>query len=76
MIIIIFVVVVVIIIISLLLLLLLLIIIIIMNINKKREFAKLWTLLSRLTIRVIFKECENKDKYLDLARELKKNYGT
>ena len=32
-------------------------------INKKREFAKLSTLL---------KECEKKDKYLDLARELKK----
>ena len=26
--------------------------------------------------RIKLKECEKKDKYLDLARELKKNYGT
>ena len=35
-------------------------------INKKRAFAKLSTL----------KECEKKDKYLDLARELKKLWNT
>ena len=38
--------------------------------KKKREFAKLMTLLSRYRIKL--KECEKKDKYLDLARELKK----
>ena len=42
---------------------------IIINKNKKIKFAKLLTLLTRL------KECEKKDKYLALARELKKNYG-
>ena len=26
--------------------------------------------------RIKLKECEKKDKYLDFARELKKNYGT
>ena len=46
---------------------------IIINKKEKREFPKLWTLLSRLTIKL--KECKKKDKYLDLARELKKNYG-
>ena len=39
--------------------------------KKKREFAKLSTLLSRLTT-LKLKECEKKDKYLNLARELKK----
>ena len=29
-------------------------------------------MLSRLTTRIKLKECEKKDKYLDLARELKK----
>ena len=42
------------------------------NNNKKREFAKLWTLLSRLTTGIKLKKYEKKDKYLDLARELKK----
>ena len=41
-------------------------------INKKREFAKFSTLLSRLTTESKLKECEEMDKYLDLARELKK----
>ena len=36
--------------------------------KKKREPVELWTLLSRLKL----KESENKDKYLDRARELKK----
>ena len=41
--------------------------------KKKREFAKLSTLLSQLTTdRIKLKECEKKYKYLDLARELKK----
>ena len=40
-------------------------------INKKREFAKLWIWLSRRNT-INLKECEKKDKYLYLARELKK----
>ena len=40
--------------------------------NKKREFAKLSTLLSLLTTELNMEECEKKDKYLDVARELKK----
>ena len=40
-------------------------------INKKKRLAKLSTLLSRLTP-IKLKECEKKDNYLDLARELKK----
>ena len=39
--------------------------------KKKRKFAKLSTLLSRLTTEYL-KECEKRDKYLDLLRELKK----
>ena len=39
--------------------------------NKKRELAKLSTLLSRLTT-IKLKEFEKNDKYLDLAKELKK----
>ena len=39
---------------------------------KKRELAELWTLLSRIDYKGKLKECEMKDKYLDLARELKK----
>ena len=37
--------------------------------EEKREFAKLSFLLS---CRIKLKECEKKDKYLDLARERKK----
>ena len=40
--------------------------------NKKRKFAKLLTLLSQLTTEKKMKECEKRDKYFDLARELKK----
>ena len=40
---------------------------------KKRELAKLWTLLSGLTT-VKLKDSEKKDKYLDLVRELKKQW--
>ena len=36
--------------------------------KKKRELAKLSTLLSKINLKV----CEKKDKYLDLATELKK----
>ena len=39
-------------------------------INKKREYAKLSTV--PVDHRIKLKECEKKDKYLDLARELKK----
>ena len=42
------------------------------NNKKEREFAKLSTLLSRLTTEKKLKECEKKDKYLDLVRKLKK----
>ena len=41
------------------------------NNKKKRESAKLLTLLFRRTT-INLKESEKKDKYLDLARELKK----
>ena len=41
-------------------------------INKKKKLAKLWTLLSRLTTEYKLKNCEKKDKYLDLARKMKK----
>ena len=40
--------------------------------KKKRESAKLSTLLFRQDHRINLKESEKKDKYLDLARELKK----
>ena len=39
--------------------------------KKKRELVKLWTFLPWLTT-VKLKENKKKDKYLDLARELKK----
>ena len=39
--------------------------------KKKREFEKLSNLLYQLTT-IKLKECEKKDKYLDLARELRK----
>ena len=41
-------------------------------INKKRELAKLCTLLSWMTTEKDVKGCEKKNKYLNLARELKK----
>ena len=44
---------------------------IIINKKKKRKSAKLLTSLSRQTT-IKLKECEKRDKYLDLARELKK----
>ena len=37
---------------------------------QERELVKLWTFLSRLTTEKKLKECEKKDKYIDLAREL------
>ena len=41
-------------------------------INKKRELAKLWTIAVPADHRIKLKESEKKDKYLVLARELKK----
>ena len=42
-------------------------------INKiKKKFAKLSTLLSLLNHRIKLNECEKKDKFLDIARELEK----
>ena len=35
--------------------------------NKKREFAKLWTFSVPADHRIKLKECEKKDKYMDLA---------
>ena len=40
--------------------------------KKKREFAKLVDFAVPADHRINLKECEKKDKYLDLARELKK----
>ena len=40
--------------------------------NKKREFAKIVHFAVPADHRIKLKECEKKDKYLDLARELKK----
>ena len=40
--------------------------------NKKRDFAKLSTLVSQRTTRINLKEWEKKGKYLDRASELKK----
>ena len=42
------------------------------NQQKKRKSAKLSTLLSPADHRIKLKECEKRDKYLDLVRELKK----
>ena len=41
-------------------------------INKKREIAKNVDFAAPVDHRIKLKECEKKDKYLDLARELKK----
>ena len=44
--------------------------------KKKREIAKLATLFVPADHRIKLKEGEKKDKYLGLAREFKKNWGT
>ena len=44
----------------------------IINKKKKKELAKLWTQLFRLTYEKKLTESEKKNKYLDLAMELKK----
>ena len=45
-------------------------------INKKKRTCKIVDFALPADHRIKLKECEKKDKYLDLARELKKNYGT
>ena len=44
--------------------------------NKKKKTCKIVDFAVPVDHRIKLKECEKKDKYLDLARELKKNYGT
>ena len=45
-------------------------------INKKKRICKIINFAVPADHRIKLKECEKKDKYLDFARELKKNYGT
>ena len=45
------------------------------RINKKERTCKIVDFAVPVDHRIKLKECEKKDKYLDLARELK-NYGT
>ena len=45
-------------------------------INKKKRICKIADFALPANHRIKLNECEKKDKYLDLARELKKNYGT
>ena len=45
-------------------------------INKNMRTCKIVDFAVSADHRTKLKECEKKDKYLDLARELKKNYGT
>ena len=44
--------------------------------KKKKRTCKIVDFAVPADHRIKLKECEKKDKYLDLARELKKNYGT
>ena len=43
--------------------------------KKKNRICKIFNFAVQADLRIKLKECEKKDKYLDLARELKK-YGT
>ena len=43
--------------------------------NKKETTCKIVDFAVPADHRIKLKECEKKDKYLDFARELKKNYG-
>ena len=45
-------------------------------INKTKRTCKIVDFAVLADHRIKLKACEKKDKYLDLARELKKNYGT
>ena len=44
-------------------------------INKNKKICKIFDFAVPADHKIILKECEKRDKYLDLARELK-NYGT
>ena len=44
--------------------------------QQKKRICKIVDFTVSADHRIKLKECEKKDKYLDLARELKKNYGT
>ena len=44
-------------------------------INNKKSISKIVDFAVPANLRIKLKECEKMDKYLDLARELKKNYG-
>ena len=45
-------------------------------INKKKRICKIVDFAVSTDHRIKLKECEKEYKYLDLSRELKKNYGT
>ena len=45
------------------------------NNNNKKRTCKIVDCAVPADYRIKLKECEKKDKYFDLARELKKNYG-
>ena len=44
--------------------------------QKKKKIYKIIDFAVPADHRIKLKKCEKKDKYLDVARELKKNYGT
>ena len=44
--------------------------------KKKKRTCKIVDFADPADQRIKLKECEKKDKFLDLAREMKKNYGT
>ena len=46
------------------------------NNNNQKRTGKIVDFAVAADHRIKLKECEKKDKYLNLARELKKNYGT
>ena len=48
---------------------------IIINKKKKKKICKIVDFAVPADHRIKLKECEKRDKYLDRARELKKNYG-
>ena len=45
-------------------------------INEKKKICKIVDFADSADHRIKLKECEKRDKYLDIVRELKKNYGT
>ena len=44
--------------------------------KKKKKICKIFDFAVPAEHRIKLKECEKRDKYLDLAREFKKKYGT